>query len=112
LKLSKEIYRVLKHCKDFALRDQMQRSSVSIPSNIAEGYELQSNKNFISHLYISKGSSGELRTQLYLAIDQEYIESKKGAELILNAKKVSGMIQNFIKARKDKIRDAKKKTGK
>ena len=90
----------------------MHRCSISIPSNIAEGFELHTNKAFIRHLYISKGSSGELRTQLYIAIDQEYIEFKKGHELIEDAKKIAGMIQNFIKARKNRIRGATKNTGK
>ena len=67
MELTVEIYKLLKDCQDFSLRDQMQRSAVSIPSNIAEGYERNSNKDFIRFLYIAKLSSGELRTQLYIS---------------------------------------------
>lgn len=82
----------------------MQRSSVSIPSNIAEGFELHTNKAFIRHLYIAKGSGGELRTQLYIAIKQKYINQEKGQELIDFAKKLNRMIANFISTRKGKTR--------
>lgn len=63
-----QIYNELQHCRDFGLKNQMERSAVSVPSNIAEEYELNSDRGFIRHLHIAKGSSGELRTQLYIAI--------------------------------------------
>ena len=68
------VYELLKDCKDFGFRDQIQRSAVSIPSNIAEGYERQTDKEFIHFLFIAKGSCGELRTQLYLAKELKYIQ--------------------------------------
>ena len=104
MKLCDEIYTSLRKCKDYGLRDQMQRSAVSIPSNIAEGFELSTNRAFIRHLYISKGSSGELRTQLYIAIKQGYIDQEKGSELVDLTKKLAAMISKFISARKDKVR--------
>jgi len=104
MKLCDEIYTVLKNCRDFGLRDQMQRSSVSIPSNIAEGFELSTNKAFIRHLYIAKGSGGELRTQIYIAIRQGYIENQKGKELVDLTKKLAAMISKFIAARKNRTR--------
>ena len=104
MKLCDEIYAVLKKCRDYSLRDQMQRSSVSIPSNIAEGFELSTNRAFIRHLYIAKGSSGELRTQIYIAMRQGYIEKQKGLELVDLAKKIAAMISNFISVRKNRIR--------
>lgn len=104
MKLCDEIYTVLRKCKDYSLRDQMQRSAVSIPSNIAEGFELSTNRAFIRHLYISKGSGGELRTQLYIAIKQDFIEQEKGKELVDLTRKLSAMISKFISARKNKIR--------
>ena len=67
MQLATKIYKSLINCRDFGLRDQMQRAAVSIPSNIAEGYERNSNKEFIQYLFISKGSCAELRTQIYLA---------------------------------------------
>ncbi len=59
MRLATKIYRALNACRDYGLRDQMQRAAVSIPSNIAEGYERNTNKDFIHFLYIAKGSCGE-----------------------------------------------------
>ncbi|MDP3025534.1 MAG: four helix bundle protein [candidate division Zixibacteria bacterium] len=83
-------------CKDFSLVDQIRRATISVMSNIAEGYERGSNTEFIQFLYIAKASCGEVRTQLLIALDQGYInkeELEKAKELAL---KVSGMLSNFI----------------
>lgn len=62
--------------RDFALADQMRRAAISIPANIAEGFERNSVKEFIQFLYIAKASSGELRSHLYLASDLGYLPEK------------------------------------
>ena len=94
------VYDELKECRDYGLKNKMERSAVSVPSNIAEGYELSSDRAFIRHLYIAKGSNAELRTQLYIAIRQNYIPNETGMEMIAHTKRLSGMIQKFITARK------------
>lgn len=102
MRQSVDIYRLLKDCKDYGFKDQIQRASVSVPSNIAEGFERQTDKEFAQYLFIAKGSNGEVRTQLYLAIELEYIEKQAGRDLIEKAKKISSMIQNLIKVRRSK----------
>ena len=97
------IYDNMRSCHDFGLKNQMERSAVSIPSNISEGYELSSDRAFIRHLYIAKGSCAELRTQLYIANRQKYISPEVGIQLINRTKVLSGMIQKFIDARKKRI---------
>ena len=100
MSLCVDIHGELRSCKDFELRDQIQKSAISIPSNIAEGYERQTDKEFIRFLYIAKSSAGELRTQLLLATDISIIGKDVGMELIEKAKMISGMLQNLITARK------------
>ena len=82
--------------KDFSLVDQIRRAGISIMSNIAEGFERGSNQELIQFLYIAKGSCGEVRTQLLIAFDQKYITYKEMEETKELAKKVSGMLANFI----------------
>jgi four helix bundle protein len=72
--LTKRIYQISSRgpfSKDFGLRDQARRASVSIMSNIAEGYERGGTKEFLQYLSIAKGSVGELRSHLYVALDQK-----------------------------------------
>jgi four helix bundle protein len=71
--LTKEIYRLTsgpKFSKDFSLRGQIQSAAVSVMSNIAEGFERAGNQEFCQFLYVAKGSCGEVRAQLYVAVDQ------------------------------------------
>lgn len=75
--LTREIYTISNQgafAKDFGLRDQIRRASVSILSNIAEGFERDGNREFLQFLAVAKGSSGEVRAQLYVALDQDYID--------------------------------------
>ncbi|MFA6400216.1 MAG: four helix bundle protein [Salinivirgaceae bacterium] len=87
-------YSLFKDSKDWGFRDQIQRSSVSIPSNIAEGFDRNSNNEFIRFLNISKGSCGELRTQLIIAERVGLIEN--AGDLIEQTRKESKMIQKMI----------------
>lgn len=101
MQLTTQIYTSLVNCNDFGLRNQMQRAAVSIPSNIAEGYERNSNKEFIQHLFISKGSCAELRTQIYLAIKIGILNESMGNELLELTKKISAMLMKLIKTRRE-----------
>jgi len=82
--------------KDYDLKNQIRDAAVSVMSNIAEGYERGGNQEFIQFLSISKGSSGEVRSQLYVAMDQQYIERKECEALIDEYRKLSIMINNFM----------------
>ncbi|MBI3813932.1 MAG: four helix bundle protein [Nitrospinae bacterium] len=98
--LSVEIFKAFKGCKDYSFKDQITRASLSMPSNIAEGYERDSNKEFIHFLYIAKGSCGELRAQLYIAIEIGYLEREVGIIFIEKAKEISYMLNGLIQKRK------------
>jgi four helix bundle protein len=91
---------------DFALRDQIRRASISIMSNIAEGYESQTENIFIRHLGIAKGSAGEVRSQLYVALDQLYITEAEFNTLADLSKKASCQISNLIQYLKDSRKSA------
>ncbi len=93
--LSQMIYEVSGPMKDFSLRDQMRRAAVSIVSNIAEGFERGSNKEFLQFLYIAKGSVGELRAQLYIAFDVKMIGEEKFSKCSLQCEQISRGISMF-----------------
>lgn len=101
--LINQVYGITKEksfSKYFGLTEQIRRSAVSIMSNIAEGFERGGNKEFIQYLYIAKGSCGELRSQLYVASDQNYITRQILEEMIKLSKIVSIKLNNLIQALK------------
>jgi four helix bundle protein len=103
-KLTVEMYAITKRpsfSKDFEMINQMRRGLISITSNIAEGFERGSNREFIYFLTIAKGSSGEVRSHVYLALDQGYIDNQECEQLVINLKKLSSMLSNFLKHLKD-----------
>ena len=98
--LTREVYRVSSSgsfSKDFGLSNQIRRAAVSIMSNIAEGFDRDGNKEFINFLTIAKGSAAEVRAQLYVAVDLNYISAKEFetlSELTLNICRVlAGLIK-------------------
>ena len=98
-RLAQEIYtcsRSPKFSKDFALRDQMQRAAVSVMSNITEGFERGGNQEFVQFLYIAKGSCGEVQSQLYVALDQDYVDRKLVDSLLVTLKRLSVRIKHLI----------------
>src|SRR3989337_3147734 len=82
--------------KDFSLRDQINRATGSIMDNIAEGFERGGTREFIQFLAIAKGSAGEVRSQLYRALDRTHLENSQHILLLDNITKVSKMINGFI----------------
>ncbi len=81
----------------YGLRDQMTRSCISIPSNIAEGADRDSNREFRRFLSLSKGSAGELRTQLYIGLKAGVFTEEQARPLIIESKEISPMIEGLRK---------------
>lgn len=111
--LTDVIYRLTKSgpfSKDFALRDQVRRACISIMSNIAEGFERDGAGEFAQFLSMAKGSVGELRSQLYIALDQKYIDTSTFKDLTELCLEISKMIRGLmVYLRKSSIRGAKYK---
>ena len=82
--------------RDFGLRDQIRRAAVSVMSNIAEGFESRTDVQFINFLGMAKASAGEVRAQLYVALDQKYITEKQFKEAFALAETCARQIAKFI----------------
>ena len=97
--VAKEVYKLTQSSefsRDYGLKDQIQRASVSVVSNIAEGFDYGSNKQFVHYLNIAKASASEVRAQLILAMDVGYVSEEKQAELKTKLKQLSKQIAGFI----------------
>jgi len=88
--------------RDYGLIGQIRRSSVSIASNIAEGFERGTKHEFINYLFIARGSCGEVRSQIYIAYNQSYISENEFENAISLCKKTSSLLYALIKAIKEK----------
>jgi len=111
--LTREIYVVSNlgsFSKDYGLRDQIRRAGVSIMSNIAEGFERGGTREFVQFLSMAKGSSGEVRSQLYVSVDQRYIDKDTFEQLFKLATETSRMIAGLMNyLRKSKLKGSKYK---
>jgi four helix bundle protein len=97
-KLSADIYKALINLKDYGFKDQITRSGLSIPSNIAEGMERESTKECINFLSYAKGSCGELRTQVYIGMDIGYINEESGKLWINETREISAMLVGLMRS--------------
>ena len=109
LKITKRIYDVTfktKFNKDFGLRDQIRRAVISVSSNIVEGFEKNNNNEFVRFLKIAKGSAGEVRNQLYIALAVGYITESEfeslNNDLIALVNQIGGFISYLLSKKKNK----------
>ncbi len=93
--LTKNIYKEFRNCNDYGFKNQITRASVSVLSNIAEGFERGTKQEFLNYLYIAKGSAGEVRAQLYVALDAGYLNIEKFKYLNNLASECSRLVQSF-----------------
>lgn len=96
-RLCVDLYKSLSICRDAGFKDQITRSALSVPSNIAEGYERDSSKEFSRFLRIAKGSCGELRTQLYIGAEAGLLDKVVALSMVAEATEISMMLQGLIK---------------
>ena len=95
--LTISIYSLFRDCKDFSFKNQIERASVSIMNNIAEGFERQTNKELKNFLYIAKGSCGEVRSMLCLAREFKYLDNRNFNQLENLSIEISKILAGFIK---------------
>ena len=99
-RMSADIYVQLKDLKDYGFKDQITRSGLSVPSNIAEGFERESQKECITFLSYSKASCGELRCQIYIGMEIGYIPKDIGKKWGGESTEISSMLSGLIKTKR------------
>ena len=102
-RLAVNIFETFSTCRNSSVQNQVQRSALSIPSNVAEGYERDSNKEFVRFLNISKGSCGELRTQLYISRKLRFIKKADSDRLVMESKEISAMLHGLARAVRKRV---------
>lgn len=96
-RLAVDLYKALEQCRDYGFKDQITRAALSVPSNIAEGFERDSSREFCRFLKIAKGSCGELRTQLYIAAETGFLNKDVAFTMIREAAEISRMLRGLAK---------------
>ena len=99
--LSVDVYREMKELRDFGFKDQITRSSLSVPSNIAEGMSRNGDREKLQFLNIARGSCSELRTQIYIGIEIDYINNELGKSWIEQTKSIASMLSGLMKKIKE-----------
>ena len=92
VRLSADLYKGLRDLRDFGFKDQLTRAGLSIPSNIAEGMERESNAEKARYLTIARSSCGEVRTQVHVGVDVGYIPPEIGQDWIKESQEISAML--------------------
>ena len=95
--LVKEIYHLFANVKDYGFRDQIQRAAISVMSNIAEGFDRNSNKEFIQFLVIARGSVSEVKSLIYAAMDIGYVDKNNFSVISAHCLKLTNLINGFIR---------------
>ena len=96
--LAVNIYKTFEKSKDFGFKDQIQRASVSISNNIAEGFDRMSDKEFVRFLYIAQASCSEVKSMLYLANRLNYLDREATNQFVENANEIGRIIRGLIKS--------------
>jgi four helix bundle protein len=99
--LVSDIYRLLANCRDFGFKDQMQRAAVSVMSNIAEGFDRGSNREFIQYLVISRGSVSEVKSFAYAGFDIGHVDAKAFEAIKARCVKLINLLNGFIRFLKE-----------
>src|SRR6266513_1756261 len=94
-RLAVNFFKQFSSCRNFTMQDQVQRAALSVPSNVAEGYERNSNKEFVRFLNIAKGSCGELRTQLYISRKLSFLSKAEFDQLVRESREISAMLHGL-----------------
>ncbi len=95
--LSIDVYKGMKELRDFGFKDQITRSSLSVPSNIAEGMSRNGDREKLQFLNIARGSCSELRTQIYIGMEIDYINNELGKTWIEQTKHIASMLSGLMK---------------
>ncbi len=100
--MAADVYRQLAELRDYGFKDQITRSALSIPSNIAEGIEKESIKEHLRFIDIAKGSAAEFATQTWIGMEIDYIPKEIGQDWISRSRQILGMLTNLSKSIKAK----------
>jgi len=96
-RLSADLFRAFSESREFAFRDQITRSALSIASNIAEGHERDTTPDYVRFLRYAKGSCGELRTQIHVGIEAGFIPREQGRQWLRESRELSAMLCGIIR---------------
>lgn len=102
-RLSADLFRQLSGLRDFGFKDQVTRAGLSIPSNIAEGIERSTLADCVRFLRYAKGSCGELRTQVYIGMEVDYIERMLGDQWVRETRTISSLLGGLIRSKQQKM---------